>query len=141
MTPEGLRKKIERETGLFLRLQTHKFKDSGPFSDWVYEGYLTVSTEQQILKGINGHKDRKRPAGISKDFSVHDHPSADEARLDVLAERCEEGAMSQCTRAAVSSEAHLAAVLVLLEEIHHDLLHLQGECGNVGMWGVRCGVT
>ena len=84
MTPEGLRKKIERETGLFLRLQTHKFKDSGPFSDWVYEGYLTVSTEQQILKGINGHKDRKRPAGISKDFSVHDHPSADEARLDVL---------------------------------------------------------
>ena len=84
MTPEGLRKKIERETGLFLRLQTHKFKDSGPFSDWVYEGYLTVSTEQQILKGINGHKDRKRPAGISKDFSVHDYESVDEARLAVL---------------------------------------------------------
>ena len=66
MTPEGLRKKIERETGLFLRLQTHKFKDSGPFSDWVYEGYLTVSTEQQILKASTATKTENAQQGFQR---------------------------------------------------------------------------
>ena len=48
------------------------------------------------------------------------------------------GCGERCTRAACSVDCtHLAAVLVLLEEIHHDLLHLKRECGNMRceIWG------
>ena len=76
---QTIKRKIEKESNKFIKLQTYRFKDCDGSCE--YEGYVTIGD----VEGRNIGRRKASPTGNTKDFSVYGCRSADMARIEVMA--------------------------------------------------------
>tara|TARA_Y100000114_G_C11638888_1_gene268208 strand:- start:40 stop:366 length:327 start_codon:yes stop_codon:yes gene_type:complete len=75
---QTIKRKIEKESNKFIKLQTYRFKDCD--GSCQYEGYITIGD----VEGRKIGRRRASPTGNTRNFSVYDCSSAEMARIRVL---------------------------------------------------------
>ena len=75
---QTIKRKIEKESNKFIKLQTYRFKDCD--GSCQYEGYITIGD----VEGRKIGRRRAYPTGNTRNFSVCGYSSADRARISVL---------------------------------------------------------